>query len=137
MDPATAELASLSEKVTASSLPEKLKEEITVRAGQLAKLTASPTFLPEFDRIRRYIEWVTALPWESRTQDNLDLTHAKQILDKNHQGLGEIKDRVLEYVSVMKLKQEKGEGKEIFRAPILCFVGLVGTGKTTIAASIA
>lgn len=137
MDTATAELASLSEKVSSSSLPDKLKEEITVRTGQLAKLTASPTFLPEFDRIRRYIEWVTALPWEARTQDNLDLTHAKQILDKNHQGLGEIKDRVLEYVSVMKLKQEKGEEKDIFRAPILCFVGLVGTGKTTIAASIA
>ena len=137
MDTAIQEIASLAEKVKGSSVPDKLKEEITVRLTQLGKLTASPTFLPEFDRVSRFVEWVTTLPWEARTQDNLDLTHAKQILDKNHQGLGEIKDRVLEYISVMKLKQEKGEGKEIFRAPILCFVGLVGTGKTTIAASIA
>lgn len=137
MDTAIQEIASLAEKVKGSSAPDKLKEEITVRLTQLGKLTASPTFLPEFDRVNRFVEWVTTLPWEARTQDNLDLTHAKQILDKNHQGLGEIKDRVLEYISVMKLKQEKGEGKEIFRAPILCFVGLVGTGKTTIAASIA
>jgi len=137
MDTAIQEIASLAEKVKGSSVPDKLKEEITVRLTQLGKLTASPTFLPEFDRVSRFVEWVTTLPWEARTQDNLDLTHAKQVLDKNHQGLGEIKDRVLEYISVMKLKQEKGEGKEIFRAPILCFVGLVGTGKTTIAASIA
>ncbi|KKU04184.1 MAG: Lon protease [Candidatus Woesebacteria bacterium GW2011_GWE1_45_18] len=137
METATSELAKLGEKVKSVKIPPKLAEEITVRLEQLSKLVNSPTFLPEFDRISRYIDWVTTLPWETQTQDNLDLTHAKQILDKNHQGLSEIKDRVLEYISVMKLKQEKGEGQEIFRAPILCFVGLVGTGKTTVAGSIA
>jgi len=137
MDTAAQEISSLVQKVRSISLPEKLTEVILVRLEQLSKLTNSPTFLPEFDRIARYIDWVTKIPWIAKTQDNLDLVNAKSVLDKNHYGLGEIKDRVLEYISVMKLKQEKGEGVEIARAPILCFVGLVGTGKTTIASSIA
>jgi ATP-dependent Lon protease len=136
METAASELAKLGEKVKSAKIPPKLAEEIIVRLDQLAKLVNSPTFLPEFDRISKYINWVSALPWEARSQDNLDLAHANQILNKNHEGLTEINDRVLEYISVMKLKQEKGEGQEIFRAPILCFVGLVGTGKTTIAESI-
>jgi len=137
MDAAAQEISKLSERIKSSSLPQKLAEEVLVRLDQLSKLTNSPTFLPEFDRISKYIDWVIALPWEVRTQDRLELEAAKKILDKNHYGLLEVKDRILEYVSVMKLKQEKGEGKEVFRAPILCFVGLVGTGKTTIAFSIA
>lgn len=137
MDTAAQEIHLLVEKVKKAALPQRLLEETVLRLEQLAKLTNSPTFLPEFDRINRYIDWVTALPWEARTQDRLDLTAARQILDKNHFGLDEIKDRVIEYISIMKLKQEKGEGQDVFRAPILCFVGLVGTGKTTIAASIA
>lgn len=137
MDSAAQEIIKLIEKVKGISLPAKLSEEILVRLDQLSKLTESPTFLPEFDRMGRYIEWVTTIPWEKRTQDNLDLANAKRILDKNHYGLTEIKDRILEYISIMKLKQEKGEGADIYRAPILCFVGLVGTGKTTIATSIA
>src|SRR3989344_8299717 len=137
MDAAAQEISKLAERVRGSTLPNNLLEEISVRLDQLSKLTNSPTFLPEFDRISKYIDWVIALPWEVRTQDRLELEAAKKILDKNHYGLLEVKDRILEYVSVMKLKQEKGEGKEVFRAPILCFVGLVGTGKTTIAYSIA
>jgi ATP-dependent Lon protease len=137
MDTAIKEISLLSERVKKAALPEKLKEMVEVRLGQLAKLTESSTFLPEFDRINTYIDWIAALPWNKKTQDNLDLTNAKQILDKNHFGLEEIKDRILEYISVMKLKQEKGESQDIYRAPILCFVGLVGTGKTTIAYSIA
>lgn len=137
MDSAAQEITKLTERVKTTALPERLSEEVLVRLGQLSKLTESPTFLPDFDRMERYIEWITSLPWDRRTQDSLDLENAKKILDKNHFGLGEIKERILEYISVMKLKQEKGEGKEVFRAPILCFVGLVGTGKTTIAYSIA
>ena len=136
MDAAGQELVKLSETVKTSVIPEKLKEGVLVRLEQLAKLTNSPTFLPEFDRINRYVEWVISLPWNKRTQDVLDLDRAKKVLDKNHHGLDEIKSRILEYISIMKLKQEKGEGKDIMRAPILCFVGLVGTGKTTLGESI-
>lgn len=137
MDSASSEIENLKKKVQSVSIPEKLREDTEVRLDQLSKLTNSPTFLPEFDRMEKFIDWIVNLPWQARTSDNLDLGNAKNILDKHHYGLGEIKDRILEYVSVMKLKQEKGEGSEVYRAPILCFVGLVGTGKTTIAYSIA
>ncbi len=137
MDAASAEIGSLEQKIKGANIPEKLREMVEIRLEQLAKLTNSPTFLPEFDTISRYIDWITTLPWSQRTQDNLDLENAKKILDKNHFGLADLKSRILEYISVMKLKQEKGEGQDIYRAPILCFVGLVGTGKTTVAFSIA
>jgi len=123
--------------VQSSSAPDELKNRLVQRLDQLSNLMNSPTFLPEFDQMDKYIAWILSLPWVTRTQDMLDLTHAGQILDKNHYGLQELKDRVLEYLAVMKLKQDSGKTSEIYRAPILCFVGLVGTGKTTIAASIA
>jgi ATP-dependent Lon protease len=131
------QLSNLSEKLEGSKIPEELSESIEIRLKQLKNLVSSPSFLPELDRISKYIEWVISLPWYDRTQDNLDLVHAKNVLDKNHHGLEEIKDRILEYISIMKLKQEKGDSISMMRAPALCFVGLVGTGKTTIAISIA
>lgn len=137
MATANEELVIFSDKVKSAELPDELKQNMILRLEQLGALVDSPTFLPEFDSMTKYVEWVLALPWNKRTQDTLDLEKAKSVLDKNHFGLGEIKDRILEYISVMKIKQDKGEGEEVFRAPILCFVGLVGTGKTTIASSIA
>ncbi len=137
MDTAAQEINLLSQQVGQTQIPEKLKESIILRLGQLGKLTQSPTFLPEFDRVNKYIQWVIKIPWNNKTQDILNIETAKAILDKNHFGLTDIKERILEYVSVMKLKQERGEGQDIYRAPILFFVGLAGTGKTTIAISIA
>ena len=95
-----------------------------------------------FDQVANYIDWITNLPWDKRSDDNLDINHAKEILEKHHYGLHEIKDRILEYLSVMKLnieqaKKENTSSHNFMRAPILFFVGLVGTGKTTIAKSIA
>lgn len=137
MDVSGEQVKELSEKVKKSDVPDELKETILVRLDQLSRLKTSPSFLPESDRLSRYIDWVVSIPWSKRTKDSLDLESAKKVLDKNHFGLQEIKDRILEYLSVMKLKKERGEGKDIMRAPILCFVGLVGTGKTTISVSIA
>jgi len=137
MDSAAQEITVLIDRVKSVSLPDKLRELVLVRLNQLSKLTNSPSFLPEFDRMEKYIDWITTLPWNKRTQDTLDLEKAKAILETHHFGLTDIKTRILEYMSVMKLKQEKGEGADVYRAPILCFVGLVGTGKTTIAYSIA
>src|SRR3989344_3565056 len=137
MDSAAQEITSLIERVKRADLPDRLREVVLVRLNQLSKLTNSPSFLPEFDRMEKYIDWITVLPWNKRTQDTLDLENARKILEVHHYGLADIKERVLEYMSVMKLKHEKGEGADIYRAPILCFVGLVGTGKTTIAYSIA
>lgn len=137
MDPAGKEITTLLEKIKQADLPDQLRESINIRLNQLSRLTNSPSFLPEFDSMNSYIDWVTVLPWNKRTQDTLDLTNAAKILEQHHYGLEDIKTRVMEYMSVMKLKVEKGESKDIYRAPILCFVGLVGTGKTTIAYSIA
>jgi len=137
MDSAAQGVTVLIDRVKKADLPDKLREMVLVRLTQLTKLTNSPSFLPEFDSMEKYIDWICILPWNKRTQDTLDLENAKKIMETHHYGLSDIKNRVLEYISVMKLKQEKGESKDIYRAPILCFVGLVGTGKTTIAYSIA
>lgn len=125
------------EEVNQAKLPEDLRGKVITRLNQLLSLATSPTFLPEYDRMTRYIEWIISLPWMERTEDQLDLTKAREVLDSNHHGLTEIKDRVLEYLSVMKLKRQQNAETDVFRAPILCFQGLAGTGKTTIAYSIA
>lgn len=122
-------------QVNAAEVPPKLKDSILGRLNQLTVLENSPSFLPEVDRITRYIDWVTNLPWDKKTEDILDLSRAQEVLNKNHYGLDDLKNRILEYMSIMKLTQQSGG--DIARAPILCFVGLVGTGKTTMAVSVA
>lgn len=87
------------------------------------------------EQAEHYLDWVANLPWDKYTKDILDLGHAKQILDQHHYGLEELKQRVLEYLSVLILNQQKNIAT--YRAPILLLVGLVGTGKTTLAKSIA
>lgn len=120
-----------------SDCPTDLKNRILLRLGQLDRLVGSQSFLSEYDRISRYIDWVIKIPWNRTTDDILDLERAKKILDSHHFGLDEIKNRILEYISVMKLKAERNEKDDVLKAPTLFFVGLVGTGKTTIAPSIA
>lgn len=125
----------LADKVQKATIPDQLRININARLNQLDKLTGTDQFLTEFDRLNDYIDWIVNLPWALRTKDILDLEYAKKVLDSHHFGLAEIKDRIFEYISVLKLKG--ASSKDIARAPILCFVGLVGTGKTTIASSIA
>jgi ATP-dependent Lon protease len=137
METAGQQVKDLLIKVQKADIPSELKEHITTRLEQLTSLIDSATFLPELDRLSKYIDWVIAIPWNKRTKDILDLKYAKEVLDKHHFGLETIKDRLLEYISIMKLNQEQGKGDVITHAPILCFVGLVGTGKTTISKSIA
>jgi ATP-dependent Lon protease len=120
-----------------AQIPEDLRQKLSQRFEQLQLLEGSPSFMSEYDRWVRYLDWVVNLPWYKRTEDKLDLDNAKRILEETHYGLQEIKDRVLEYLAVMKLKLEKHEEGDVLRAPILCFVGLVGTGKTTISSTIA
>ena len=73
MDSATQEITVLIDRVTKASLPDKLRELVLTRLNQLSKLTNSPSFLPEFDSMEKYIDWITILPWNKRTQDTLDL----------------------------------------------------------------
>lgn len=133
------EVKKLEEKVKKASLPSDLEEktdELLTRLSRMAKFTG---FTSEFEQVAHWLDWITSLPWEARSEDILDLPHAKKILDKNHYNLTQIKERILEYLAVMRLRREKPSGGilKFMRAPILCFVGLVGTGKTTIAYSIA
>lgn len=127
------ELTSIKAKLDQAQVPEDLKETILNRSS---RLTAAP--FEEVERFLEYVDWIVSLPWEKTTEDVLDLVHAKAALDQNHFGMNQIKDRVLEYISVMKLQREKvSKVSQELRAPVLCFVGLVGTGKTTISGAIA
>lgn len=138
------EVERLKARLEKASLPPELAErvdELLTRLGRLARLSV---FTTEFEQTAHYIDWITSLPWKMRSEDILDLSYARSILDKNHYDLNEIKERILEYLAVMRLRKEKGAQEKtvvpsnvFMRAPILCFVGLVGTGKTTIAYSIA
>lgn len=138
-----AEIAKLQKQIADASLPADLSEKASslIKRAELGFKYGG--FFTGFDQVASYIDWITHLPWENRGIDNLDITHAKNILEKYHYGLKDIKDRILEYLSVMKLnvdqsKTDDQKGSHNFmRAPILFFVGLVGTGKTTIAKSIA
>jgi len=139
----TAELAKLKQQLSQASLPPDLKEKAESLISRAALGFKYGGYFTGFDQVASYIDWITHLPWDIRGIDNLDITHASEILEKYHYGLKDIKDRILEYLSVMKLnvdqfKTDNQKAKQNFmRAPILFFVGLVGTGKTTIAKSIA
>lgn len=135
------ETESLEKQVKEAELPEDLREKALLMTTRLGRMAQYGTYAQEFEQVAHYIDWIVHLPWRKRSEDILDLQHAREVLDKNHYGLQQIKDRVLEYLSVMQLnlRQEnrQGETTVFARAPILFFVGLVGTGKTTIARSVA
>ena len=138
------EVKKLEEILKNSTVPDELKERTTGMLERLVRMAKYGFYSQEFEQTSRYIDWITNLPWNKRAEDVLDLKFAKQVLDKHHYGLQYIKDRVLEYIAVMKLKRQQLKDKseedwsrELMRAPILFFVGLVGTGKTTISYSIA
>lgn len=121
------ELEKMRTKLESIPLPDDVKDEV---ARQLNRLERTSPDSMEAAVIRNYLEWIFALPWDNETVDNLDLNHAKQILDEDHFGLAAIKDRILDYISIRNLKQDG-------HAPILCFVGPPGTGKTSLGKSIA
>ena len=98
---------------------------------EVERLLQMPAMAPEVGIIRTYLDWILELPWETATEDNLDVPHAAKILDQFHYGLGKAKDRILEYIAVRSLKPKR------LRQPILCFVGPPGTGKTSLGRSIA
>lgn len=136
------QIRKLGEKVEKTNLPEELKELLTSRVQRLALLRASAGFLSatyilEYESTASYINWVINLPWISKSQDILDLNHAKTVLDKNHYGMQNTKDRILEYLASLILNAKQGTFHHFVKAPVLCFVGLPGTGKTTFAMSIA
>jgi ATP-dependent Lon protease len=127
-DPQVREVAELRERIDAAEMPEEVAKKAT---EELHRLEQMPAAAPEVGVIRTYLDWLINLPWTKETEDNLNLVHAGEVLDRNHYGLLRIKERVLEYMAVRQL----AKGRQ--RAPILCFVGPPGVGKTSLGRSIA
>ena len=131
------EINQLKDQISSADLPEGLKEKIDQMLIRLTRSAGSSIYGEEFERTTHYIQWVSKLPWNTTTDDNLDIHRAKQVLDSHHYGLEDVKERLLEFISVLKLNRDQGKNDHVTRAPILLLVGLVGTGKTTFATSLA
>ncbi len=128
------EAEKLKTKLTKVTLPPELKLKAQEMVDRLNLMVEHSGYSSEYERTSQYINWITSLPWDKTSQDRLDLKVAKQVLDKYHYGMNQVKDKILEYLSVLSLTRGK---QEVSRAPILCLVGLVGTGKTTFGPSLA
>ncbi|MFN0071364.1 MAG: endopeptidase La [Chloroflexota bacterium] len=136
-DPATIELRELKEKIESADMPEEVEKE-AVR--ELARLERIPTASPEHSVIRTYLDWLTSMPWNKNSGALIDIARAREVLNEDHYDLEKIKERILEYLSVRKLRIERNvatEGNADMREPILCFVGPPGVGKTSLGQSIA
>jgi ATP-dependent Lon protease len=126
-DDQQAEVAELRERVEKAELPGEAAKAAERELGRLEKL---PPAAAEYGVIRSYLEWILELPWNEETEDDLDIKHARKVLDEDHYDLEEVKDRILEYLAVRKLNPDSP-------GPILCFVGPPGVGKTSLGKSIA
>jgi ATP-dependent Lon protease len=126
-DPQQAEANELRKKVDEAKMPEDVKKAADRELDRLSKI---PTASPEYSVIRTYLDWLVQLPWGISTSDQIDIAQARRVLDEDHYDLEKIKDRIVEYLAVGKLKNK-------LTGPILCFVGPPGVGKTSLGQSIA
>jgi ATP-dependent Lon protease len=126
-DEQQAEIAELRAQIEEAKLPEEADRQARRELDRLAKL---PPAAAEYGVIRTYLEWILSLPWNETTEDNLDLDHARKVLDEDHYDLEKVKERIVEQLAVSKLKRD-------LSGPILCFVGPPGVGKTSLGQSIA
>lgn len=121
------ELDDLRKKIDEANMPEEARKAAD---NELDRLRMIPPESAEHSMVRTYLEWLINLPWDIATEDNLDLIHARQVLDEDHYDLEKIKDRILEYLAVRQLRKDP-------KGPILCFAGPPGVGKTSLGRSIA
>ena len=131
-------------KIAESGMPEEAEKEAL---RELSRMEKMPPQAAEYSVIKTYLDWLTDMPWQVATEDQLDIPHAREVLDEDHYDLEDIKDRILEYLAVRKLKLERQEEREQEgvrdyireerEGVILCFVGPPGTGKTSLGRSIA
>jgi ATP-dependent Lon protease len=146
VDEQAAEVEEFRRKMAEAGMPAEAEKEAKRELDRLSKL---PTAAAEYGVIRTYLDWMTSLPWSKRTEDSLDIARARGVLDEDHYGLQDIKERILEFLAVRKLRAERANTAEAQTAAttdfvrrdragaILCFVGPPGVGKTSLGASIA
>ncbi len=127
VDPQQAETNELRTKIEEAQMPEDARKAADRELDRLSKV---PQASPEYSVIRTYLDWLVQLPWAKETTDHIDIKRAREILDEDHYDLEKIKDRIIEYLAVGKLKNR-------LTGPILCFVGPPGVGKTSLGQSIA
>ena len=121
-----AEAAQLRERLTKADLPDDVRKEAERELGRMEKL---PSMAPDYHVIRTYLDFILELPWKKSSEDRLDLNEARKVLDEDHFGLDDVKERILEFLAVRKLRPDS-------KSPILCFVGAPGVGKTSLGRSI-
>ena len=142
-DEQAAETEEFRKKIEEAKMPEEAEKQAK---RELERLSRLPTAAAEYGVIRTYLDWLVSLPWSKLTEDNLEIPHAREILDKDHYGLKDVKERILEFLAIRKLRLER---KDEIKTPsedkirreregvILCFVGPPGVGKTSLGQSIA
>lgn len=130
------EIQELKNRVAKSEMPPEMNRKVKRDIVALERSVELGSYDEKYEKVSKYIDWVLKIPWQKTSKDRLDITKTKEIFDKHHYGMDDVKDRFLEYVSVLNLLDKKSTSGE-FSAPILLLVGLVGTGKTTFAFSLA
>jgi ATP-dependent Lon protease len=126
-DEIQAEVNELRDELAALELPDPIRKQVDRELARLSRLAPA---MAEYGVVRGYLEWIAALPWNTSTEDNLDLAHARETLDADHYDIEQVKDRILEFLAVRRLKPDA-------RGTILCFLGPPGVGKTSLGRSIA
>ncbi|RMF46366.1 MAG: endopeptidase La [Anaerolineae bacterium] len=145
-DEQAVEIEEFRKKIEAANMPPEADKQAR---RELERMSRLPVAAAEYGVIRTYLDWLVSLPWDKFTEDNLDISHARQVLDRDHYGLEDIKERILEYLAVRKLRVERREElaqqdaadtdaiRKVREGVILCFVGPPGVGKTSLGRSIA
>jgi ATP-dependent Lon protease len=121
-------------KIEEAGMPDAVREQADKELGRLERLGEQSA---ESSVIRTYLDWLIAVPWNKRSDERLDPAHAREVLDADHAGLEDVKDRIVEYIAVKKLRQERGITEDRRSGAILTLIGPPGTGKTSIGESIA
>lgn len=130
------EIASLKAKIDTAVMPEDMRLKVQKDIVALERSVELGSYDEKYEKVSKYIDWILQIPWEKESEDQLDVAKTKEVFEKHHFGMMDVKDRFVEYVSVLKLRQQQFSDSD-FRAPVLLLVGLVGTGKTTFAYSLA